>query len=202
MKIAVAGLGRMGMQIAHSLVRDGHEVLAQNRSPEKVDQAVSFGATAAYKAEDVAAAFGGEQAIVWLMVPAEVVEEELDAWLKVLKPGDIIVDGDDIYGDGVNVAARIQMLANPGGIYISRSAAEQVRDKVPIKIETRGEQTVKNIAKPVRVYRVLLNGTVLPQGTRRIPRPRPATLPGARPRAGPGPQSSRAQMRSAKLAPA
>src|ERR1700722_20319174 len=93
MKIAVAGLGRMGMQIAHSLVRDGHQVLAQNRSPEKVDQAVSFGATAAYKAEDVAAAFGGEQAIVWLMVPAEVVEEELDAWLKVLKPGDIIVDG-------------------------------------------------------------------------------------------------------------
>jgi len=64
--------------------------------------------------------------------------------------GDIIVDGDDIYGDGVNVASRIQALAEPGGIYISRAAADQVRDKVPIKIETRGEQTVKNIARPDR----------------------------------------------------
>src|SRR6202030_2160585 len=66
--------------------------------------------------------------------------------------GDIIVEGDDIYGDGVNVAARIQALADPGGIYISRAAAEQVRDKVPIKIETRGEQTVKNIARPIEVF--------------------------------------------------
>ena len=66
--------------------------------------------------------------------------------------GDIIVEGDDIYGDGVNVAARIQALADPGGIYISRGAAEQVRDKVPIKIETRGEQTVKNIARPIEVF--------------------------------------------------
>ena len=66
--------------------------------------------------------------------------------------GDIIVDGDDIYGDGVNVAARIQALSDPGGIYISRGAADQVRDKVPIKIETRGEQTVKNIARPVEVF--------------------------------------------------
>jgi adenylate cyclase len=69
--------------------------------------------------------------------------------------GDIIVDGDDIYGDGVNVAARIQALADPGGIYISRGAAEQVRDKVPIKIETRGEQTVKNIARPVEVFCII-----------------------------------------------
>ena len=69
--------------------------------------------------------------------------------------GDIIVDGDDIYGDGVNVAARIQALADPGGIYISRGAAEQVRDKVPIKIETRGEQTVKNIARPIEVFCII-----------------------------------------------
>ena len=69
--------------------------------------------------------------------------------------GDIIVDGDDIYGDGVNVAARIQALADPGGIYISRGAADQVRDKVPIKIETRGEQTVKNIARPIEVFCII-----------------------------------------------
>jgi adenylate cyclase len=69
--------------------------------------------------------------------------------------GDIIVDGDDIYGDGVNIAARIQALADPGGIYISRGAADQVRDKVPIKIETRGEQTVKNIARPIEVFCII-----------------------------------------------
>ena len=93
MKIAIAGLGRMGMQIAHSLVRDGHEVVAQNRRRDKVDTAVSFGAQAAYTAEEVAAAFGEQQAVVWMMVPAEVVDQELDSWLKVLKPGDILVDG-------------------------------------------------------------------------------------------------------------
>jgi adenylate cyclase len=71
--------------------------------------------------------------------------------------GDIIVEGDDIYGDGVNVAARIQALADPGGIYISRGAAEQVRDKVPIKIEARGEQTVKNIARPIEVFCIIAN---------------------------------------------
>jgi adenylate cyclase len=75
--------------------------------------------------------------------------------------GDIMVDGDDIYGDGVNVASRIEALAEPGGIYISRAAFDQVRDKVPIAIETRGEQTVKNIARPIEVFCVLMEkGTV------------------------------------------
>ena len=65
--------------------------------------------------------------------------------------GDIIVEGDDIYGDGVNVAARIQALADPGGIYISRGAAEQVRDKVPIKIETRGTTAFLQLPEPSTV---------------------------------------------------
>jgi adenylate cyclase len=71
--------------------------------------------------------------------------------------GDVIVDGDDIYGDGVNVAARIEALAQPGGIYISRSAADQVRDKIPVGIESRGSQTVKNIARPIEIF-CLVNG--------------------------------------------
>ena len=69
--------------------------------------------------------------------------------------GDIIVDGDDIYGDGVNIAARIEGLAAPGEIYLSRTAADQVRDKVPVRIEDRGEHTVKNIARAVEVFCVL-----------------------------------------------
>jgi len=72
--------------------------------------------------------------------------------------GDIIVDGDDIYGDGVNVAARVEGLADPGGIYIPRTAHDQVHDKIPIRIEDRGEQNVKNIANPVRVYSVVMDG--------------------------------------------
>ncbi|HUD10044.1 MAG TPA: NADP-dependent phosphogluconate dehydrogenase [Candidatus Saccharimonadales bacterium] len=93
MKIAVAGLGRMGMGVTRSLLRDGHEVLAQNRTAAKVDVAVGYGAKASYTPADVVTSFGGEQAVVWIMVPAEVVAVELDTWLKLLKPGDIVVDG-------------------------------------------------------------------------------------------------------------
>src|SRR5499433_534835 len=66
--------------------------------------------------------------------------------------GDIIVDGDDIYGDGVNIAARLEALAEPGGICISRVVRDQIRDKLPYPFEDGGEQNVKNIARPVRIY--------------------------------------------------
>src|ERR1700732_3712359 len=66
--------------------------------------------------------------------------------------GDIIVDGDDIFGDGVNVAARLEALAEPGGICISRTVRDQIRDKLPYPFEDMGEQSVKNIARPVRAY--------------------------------------------------
>src|SRR5215469_3675777 len=71
--------------------------------------------------------------------------------------GDVIVDGEQIYGDGVNVAARLESLAAPGGICISGTVHEQVRDKLALVYEDGGEQTVKNIARPVRVWRVLLD---------------------------------------------
>jgi adenylate cyclase len=70
--------------------------------------------------------------------------------------GDIIRDGRDIYGDGVNVAARLEALAEPGGICVSRVVRDQVRDKLAFSFEDMGEQQVKNIARPVRVHRVLL----------------------------------------------
>lgn len=66
--------------------------------------------------------------------------------------GDIIVDGEDIYGDGVNVAARLQALAEPGGIRISGTVHDHVRDKLPFAFADKGRQKVKNIARPVRVY--------------------------------------------------
>jgi adenylate cyclase len=66
--------------------------------------------------------------------------------------GDVIAEPEDIYGDGVNVAARIEALAEPGGVWISGIVHEQIRDKLFLPFEDRGEQRVKNIARPVRVY--------------------------------------------------
>ena len=66
--------------------------------------------------------------------------------------GDVIAEGEDIFGDGVNVAARLQALAEPGGICVSRVVRDQVRDKVDFGFEDLGEQQVKNITRPVRVY--------------------------------------------------
>ena len=69
--------------------------------------------------------------------------------------GDVIVEGDDIHGDGVNIAARLEALAPPGEICISRAARDQIRDKLGNGLEDLGEVEVKNIARPIRVFRVL-----------------------------------------------
>jgi adenylate cyclase len=74
--------------------------------------------------------------------------------------GDIIVEGEDIYGDGVNVAARLESLAEPGGIYVSRTVVNHVKGKVELDFEDLGEQQVKNISEPVRVYLVVLEPSV------------------------------------------
>src|SRR5277367_3913856 len=66
--------------------------------------------------------------------------------------GDIVAEDHDIFGDGVNVAARLEALAEPGSIFISRVVRDQVRDKLPYAFEDLGEQQVKNIARPIRVY--------------------------------------------------
>jgi adenylate cyclase len=70
--------------------------------------------------------------------------------------GDVILKGNSIYGDGVNVAARIESLADPGGICISRSAYDQVKRKIDIQYDYLGEHHVKNLDEPVRIYKVLM----------------------------------------------
>jgi adenylate cyclase len=70
--------------------------------------------------------------------------------------GDVIVEGDRLYGDGVNIAARIESLADGGGIALSGTAYDQIEGKVPVECDFLGEHTVKNIARPLRVYRVRL----------------------------------------------
>lgn len=71
--------------------------------------------------------------------------------------GDVIVEADDLYGDGVNVAARLEGLAEPGGICLSRSARDQIRDRLDLDLKDLGEIEVKNIARPVRAFSVILN---------------------------------------------
>jgi len=69
--------------------------------------------------------------------------------------GDLVMEGDRIYGDGVNIAARLEGMADPGGICISRTAYDQIEDKLPLGYEYLGEKKIKNTVKPVRAYRVL-----------------------------------------------
>src|SRR5689334_21052227 len=81
--------------------------------------------------------------------------------------GDVIVEGEDIYGDGVNVAARLQQLAEPGGVLVSRTVHDHVRGKLDLAFEPLGEHRVKNIPEPVAVFRACLDG----------PRPSASGLP-------------------------
>ncbi len=83
---------------------------------------------------------------------AETVEDRRITFRIGINLGDVIAEEDDIYGDGVNVAARLEALAEPGGICISRVVRDQIRDKLPYPFEDKGEQSVKNIARSVRVF--------------------------------------------------
>ncbi|MFI5023367.1 MAG: adenylate/guanylate cyclase domain-containing protein [Alphaproteobacteria bacterium] len=87
---------------------------------------------------------------------AEVPSESRIQFRVGINVGDIISDANDIYGDGVNVAARLEALAAPGGIMVSRNVYDQVRDKLSFGFEDMGEQTVKNIARPIGVHRISL----------------------------------------------
>lgn len=109
MKIAISGLGRMGAQIAQKLAESDHEVIAHNRSPEPVKAAAEYGAIAAFTKEEVITAFGSDTPIIWLMIPAAVIDSELDAWLEIVPEGTILIDGgnSDYRGDAAR-AARAQ----------------------------------------------------------------------------------------------
>jgi adenylate cyclase len=89
---------------------------------------------------------------------------ERQMWFRIgLNLGDVLVEGDDLFGDGVNIAARLQGLADPGGILISGTVFEHVRDKLALGFAPLGPQRLKNIAADVPVYRVeLAPGAVAP----------------------------------------
>src|SRR5450830_1176761 len=91
--------------------------------------------------------------------------------------GDIIVDENDIYGDGVNIAARVETLASPGAICISENAYQQIKGKLSLDVTDMGDQQLKNIAQPVRVYRVRLDGATATVAPTLPDKPSIAVLP-------------------------
>jgi 6-phosphogluconate dehydrogenase len=92
-KIAIQGLGRMGMQIAHKLADSEHEIIAHNRSHEPIEQVAGYGAIPAYTKQEVLEAFGSEQVVIWVMLPADIVDDQIDEWLALIPEGSIIIDG-------------------------------------------------------------------------------------------------------------
>jgi len=109
MKIAISGLGRMGEQIAKKLIEGGHDVIAHNRSSASVDAATAYGAMPAYEKADVVSAFDGQPVVLWIMIPADVIDAELDDWLSILPSGSIVIDGgnSDYRGDAAR-SERVQ----------------------------------------------------------------------------------------------
>ena len=93
MKIAIFGLGRMGSQIARKLHEGGHAVIASNRSSGVIDEMKVLGMIGAYTKEEVVSSFGNDKVIIWIMVPSDVVDAELDAWLSLIPKGSILIDG-------------------------------------------------------------------------------------------------------------
>ena len=93
MTIAIIGLGKMGEQIARKLHENNFTVIANNRSTQVIDDMKSLGMTGAYSKEEVIQAFGNDKIILWLMIPSDTVDQELDIWLSLLPKNSIIIDG-------------------------------------------------------------------------------------------------------------
>lgn len=148
MKIAVHGLGRMGMQIAEKLVQDGHDVIAHNRSPEPIEHAKGFGATAAFTKQDVLDAFAQERIVLWIMLPANVVESELDEWLQIAPKGSLIIDGGNT--DFRMTQKHAQMVSDRGSTLLDVGTSGGIMGtENGFCMMAGGEESEVNTIKPV-----------------------------------------------------
>jgi adenylate cyclase len=108
---------------------------------------------------------------------AEVSEDRRIEFRIGINVGDIIIDEDDIYGDGVNIAARVEALASPGAICLSDNAYQQIKGKLALDVSDMGEQQLKNIGQAIRVYRVRLEGAATNAAPKLPDKPSIAVLP-------------------------
>ena len=116
MRIAISGLGKMGAQIAKKLHEGGHVVIAHNRSRGLIDEMKSLGMIPAYTKEEVVNLFEKEQVIIWMMVPADVVDTELSEWLKIIPKGSVIIDGGN--SDFRQTKKHAEKVLNGGSILV------------------------------------------------------------------------------------
>ena len=93
MKIAVQGLGKMGMQIARKLSEDGHSVYGMDLNEAALAEATSYGVTTVVSKEDLVTAFGEDQVVIWIMIAAQIVDAQVDQWLVLVPRGSILIDG-------------------------------------------------------------------------------------------------------------
>ena len=93
MKIAVQGLGKMGMQIARKLSEDGHTVYGMDLNESVLSEASSYGVTAVVSKDGLVTAFGGDQIVIWIMIAAQIVDAQVDEWLALVPHGSILIDG-------------------------------------------------------------------------------------------------------------
>lgn len=115
-KIAVIGLGKMGGQIARKLHEDGFEVIAHNKSKEPIEEMAKLGMIGANTKEEVVQAFGSEQVVLWLMLPSEIVDEELNIWLSLIPKGSILIDGGN--SDYRKTSERSQKVKEAGSVML------------------------------------------------------------------------------------
>ncbi len=150
MKIAIHGLGRMGGQIVQKLAESKEiKVIAHNRSPEPIVKAEGYGAIAAYSKDDVLKEFGDDQLILWIMLPADVTDDQLNEWLKIIPKDSIIIDGGN--SDFRLTRERNKLVKNQGSILIDIGVSGGIwgyQNGFSMMCGSDDEQTFKKI-KPV-----------------------------------------------------
>lgn len=157
MTIAISGLGRMGGQIAQKLLENNTSVIAHNRSYDKVEELVEVGAIGAHSNQEIVQAFGSEQVIVWLMLPADIIDQKIDEWLEILPSGSILIDGgnSDYRGD----SARAQKVSDKGSVLLDIGTSGGVWGSVNgFSMMVGGEESAYKIIAP------LLDTLALPRG--------------------------------------
>lgn len=148
MKIAVVGLGKMGMQIARKLAESDIEVIAHNRSKEPIEEAKKYGAIGAYTKYEVLDNFGNDTPVIWLMITASAMDEQLSEWTNFLPEGSVLVDGGN--SDYRKTKERAKLVTAKGLRYVDVGTSGGVHGyKNGFSMMVGGEKEDFNYIKPI-----------------------------------------------------